>query len=392
MSAADKSAAIAIIGIGCQPPGDIFSPSQLWDFLAEGRSAAGALPQSRFNCDSYHGDKDEPATTQARGGYFLQDDIQQFDNQFFGINNREAAAMDPQQRTLLEVVFETFESARGWNAVASFTPDYIALQTKDPERLTRYSALGLGAALLSNRISHIFNLKGPSCVVDTACSSSLYALHMACVALQNGECDSAVVAGVNLIQSPELHIAISQAGLLSPSSTCHTFDSSADGYARADGVNAIYIKRLDDALRDRDVVRSIIRGTAVNSNGRTPGISLPSVDGQEAVIRKAYTRAGLNPAETAYVETHGTGTSIGDPIEVEALSRVFDSKPTLLGSVKPNLGHGEASSGLLSVIKASLAVERGQIPPTIGVKELNPKIKAEEWGVEVVTRLITFPS
>ncbi|KAL4912325.1 hypothetical protein BDW62DRAFT_24860 [Aspergillus aurantiobrunneus] len=403
---AGKNAAMAIIGIGCRLPGGISSPSQLWDFLAEGRSATGEMPKSRFNIDSYQGDKDEPATIRPRGGYFLEDDIRHFDNQFFGINNREAATMDPQQRKLLEVVFEAFESAgvtlnelSGANVgcyVASFTPDFIALQTKDPESLSRYSHLGLGATLLGNRISHVFNLKGPSCVIDTACSSSLYALHAACVALQNGECESAIVAGVNLIQSPELHVAISQAGLLSPSSTCQTFDSAADGYARGDGINAIYIKRLDDAVRDQDAIRSIIRATAVNSNGRTPGISQPSVDGQEVVIRKAYARAELDPAETAYVETHGTGTSIGDPVEVEALSRVFRkdrrSQPALLGSVKPNLGHGEASSGLLSIIKAILALERGQIPPTISVKQLNPKINTEEWGVEVVTRMTPFPS
>ncbi|GAB1190958.1 hypothetical protein APSETT444_000126 [Aspergillus pseudonomiae] len=404
--AVSNNKSIAIVGIGCRFPGDISSPSELWDFLAEERSAAGKVPKSRFNVDSFHGSKDEPSTTVALGGCFLQEDIRNFDNQFFGIHNREAADMDPQQRKLLEVVFESFESAgvtlddvSGANVgcyVASFTPDFIAMQTKDVENMTRFTHLGMGPTLLGNRISHVFNMKGPSCVVDTACSSSFYALHMACSALENGECDAAVVAGVNLIQTPEVHVGTSLGGVLSPASKCQTFDSSADGYARADGVGALYIKRLDDAIRDKDAIRSIIRSTAVNSNGRTPGISQPSVDGQEAVIRKAYARAGLNPADTAYVEVHGTGTSVGDPIEVEGLSRVFQKdqrhRPMLIGGVKPNLGHGEASSGLLSIMKASLSLERCQIPATISVKQMNPKIKTEEWGVEVVTRMTDFPS
>ncbi|KAI1444204.1 putative polyketide synthase [Annulohypoxylon stygium] len=397
---------IAIVGIGCRLPGSISNPSQLWEFLDQRRSAGGKLPESRFNIDSYHGGKDQPAITEALGGYFIQEDIRDFDNQFFGINNREASVMDPQQRKLLEVVFESFESAgvslddaSGANIgcyVASFTPDFIAMQTKDVESLSRYSQIGMGTTILANRISHVFNLKGPSCVLDTACSSSLYALQAACSALLADECDSAVVAGVNLVQTPELHVAISQAGVISPSSTCHTFDTSADGYGRADGVNAIFIKRLDDALRDGDPIRSVIRSVAVNSNGRTPGITQPSIDGQEAVIHKAYARAKLNPSDTPFVETHGTGTGVGDPIEVEALSRVFKkaerNNPLLLGAVKTNLGHSEAASGLTSIIKATLMLERGQIPATIGLKQLNPKLKIDDWGVQIVTSTTPLPA
>ncbi|KAI2464934.1 putative polyketide synthase [Annulohypoxylon bovei var. microspora] len=397
---------IAIVGIGCRLPGNISKPSQLWEFLDERRSAGGKLPESRFNIDGYHGSKDQPSTTEALGGYFIQEDIRNFDNQFFGINNKQASVMDPQQRKLLEVVYESFESAgvslddaSGANIgcyVASFTPDFIAMQTKDVESLNRYSQIGMGTTILANRISHVFNLKGPSCVLDTACSSSLYALHSACSALLADECDSAVVAGVNLIQAPELHVAISQAGVISPSSTCHTFDASADGYGRADGVNAIFIKRLDDAIRDGDPIRSVIRSVAVNSNGHTPGITQPSIDGQEAVIRKAYVRAGLNPSDTSYVEAHGTGTSVGDPIEVEALSRVFRkderNSPLFIGSVKTNLGHSEAASGLTSIIKATLMLERGQIPATIGLKQLNPKLKIDDWGVQIVTSTIPLPT
>ncbi|PYH28434.1 type I polyketide synthase [Aspergillus neoniger CBS 115656] len=320
-TARQTSLPMAVVGIGCRLPGNISSPAQLWDFLREGRSGVGEVPKDRFNIYSYRGGKDEPGTTLPLGGYFLQDDLRNFDNRFFGINNREAAVMDPQQRRVLEVVFETFESAgvtldevSGANVGVY---NYIAMQTKDPENLTRYSNLGMGATILANRISHAFNLKGPSCTVDTACSSSFYALHLSCNALQNGECDSAIVAGVNLIQSPELHAAVSQGGFLSPTSFCHTFDTSADG------------------------------------------------------------------------------TQVGDPMEVEALSRVFRKEQrtyaTLIGSVKPNLGHGEASSGLSSLIKATLALEHGQIPATISVKNINPKIKTDEWGVDVVTRITPFP-
>ncbi|KAI2615012.1 putative polyketide synthase [Hypoxylon sp. NC1633] len=397
---------IAIIGIGCRLPGSISNPSQLWEFLDKGRSAGGKLPDLRFNIDSYHGGKDQPSTTEALGGYFIQEDIRAFDNQFFGINNKQASVMDPQQRKLLEVVFESFESAgvslddvSGANVgcyVASFTPDFIAMQTKDVDSLTRYSQIGMGTTMLANRVSHVFNLKGPSCVLDTACSSSLYALHAACSALLADECDSAVVAGVNLVQAPELHVAISQAGVISPTSTCHTFDSSADGYGRADGVNAIFIKRLDDAIRDGDPIRSVIRSVAVNSNGHTPGITHPSVDGQESVIRKAYVRAKVNPSETLYVETHGTGTGVGDPIEVEALSRVFRKEernhPLLLGSVKTNLGHSEAASGLTSIVKAILMLENAQIPATIGIRQLNPKLKIVEWGVQIPTSTVPLPA
>ncbi|RAK99273.1 type I polyketide synthase [Aspergillus ibericus CBS 121593] len=390
---------------GCRLPGDISGPSQLWDFLAQGRTAAGTVPSSRFNVDSYHGAPDEPAVVRGNGGYFLQEDIRQFDNQFFGINNREATDMDPQQRKLLEVVYETLENAgvpleqvSGANVgcyVAYFAADFIALQTKDPESVTRYTQAGMGSTILANRISHVFNLKGPSCVVDTACSSSLYALHLACSALQNGECDSAVVAGVNLIQSPDVLVAMSQAGVLSPSSICHTFDAAADGYGRADGVNALYVKRLSDAIRDGDPIRSIIRGTATNSNGRTPGITQPSIDGQEAVSQKAYRRTGLKPADTAYVEMHGTGTSVGDPMEAEAVSRVFRREERqqhiLVGGCKPNLGHGEASSGITSIIKATLALERAQLPPTIGITRQNPKLRLDDWGMQIVTDLTPFP-
>ncbi|KAJ6092588.1 polyketide synthase [Penicillium sp. IBT 16267x] len=394
---------IAIVGMACRLPGGATSPSKLWDLLLNERSGQGDIPNSRFNIDAfYHPDGSKrPGAMHMKGGYFLQgEDIRNFENEFFGINNMEAKYMDPQQRKLLEVVFECFESAglplemvSGANIgcyVGNFTVDFQLMQLRDAEYMHRFTATGMGTTILGNRISHTFNLKGPSLVIDTACSSSLYCLHMACAALEAGECEGAIVAGANLIQTPEQHLATVKAGVLSPTSTCHTFADTADGYGRADGVGVLYVKKLGAALRDGDPIRSIIRASAINANGRTAGITLPSSIGQEEVIRKAYSKAGLSPNDTAYVECHGTGTAVGDPIEVEAVSRAFKrspgSMPTLIGSVKTNLGHSEAASGISSIIKGTLALENGFIPATIGVERLNPKIKSDLWNVQVVTK------
>ncbi|OJZ89749.1 hypothetical protein ASPFODRAFT_183092 [Aspergillus luchuensis CBS 106.47] len=396
---------IAIIGIGCRLPGQASSPSKLWDLLINNATGYGPVPPSRYNAAAYyHPDADRPGSINSTGGYFIQEDIHAFENVFFGINNLEATSMDPQQRKLLEVTYEALENAgvplekvHGSNTgvyVGNFTNDYLNMQYKDPEYSSRYTATGTGLAVLANRITHCFDLRGPSHVVDTACSSSLYALHSACLALDVGDCDAAVVAAANLIQSPEQQMVAVKAGVLSPDAMCHTFDEKANGYARAEGVSAVYLKRLGDALSDGDPVRSVIRGTAVNGNGRTRGISQPSVEGQRAVIRAAYRRAGLDPRETDYVEAHGTGTKIGDPTEVEAISGVFQhrtGRPTLVGGVKPNLGHSEGASGLSGLIKTILAVENKIIPATVGVKVINPRIKCKEWNVDIVTANQAWP-
>ncbi len=233
------------------------------------------MPETRFNPEAfYHQNPDRSGSINSIGGYFIEKDVRLFDNNFFGINNLEAKYMDPQQRQLLEVVYECFESAgatlqkiSGANVgcfIANFTTDYVTMQAKDPDAYHRYSATGFGPTILANRLSHVFNLKGPSFVLDTACSSSLYALHAACAALSAGECDAAVVAGANLIQSPEMHMAMVKAGVLSGTSMSHTFDSSADGYGRGEGIGALYLKRISNAIENRDPVRSVIRGTAVN--------------------------------------------------------------------------------------------------------------------------------
>ncbi|KAF3095918.1 hypothetical protein TWF569_001295 [Orbilia oligospora] len=396
----DIAEPIAIIGLACRYPGEASSGPKLWDLLINERSGQCDFPATRFNIDAfYKPQKDPTGAINMRGGYFIQEDLRNFENEFFGINNAEATYMDPQQRKILEVVFECFESAgvpieklSGSNTgcyLGNFTSDHMLKQLRDIDGLHRYGMSGMGVTILANRISYVFNLKGPSMVVDTACSSSMYGLHLACTALKTGDCDGAIVAGTNLINSIEGQASAMRTGVLSKTSTCHSFDASADGYGRADGVGALYLKRLSDAIRDGDPIRSVIRGTALNANGRTQGISLPSVEYQEKVIKKAYAKAGLNLDDTTYVECHGTGTPVGDPIEVESVSRVFNRPgriPLRIGSIKPSVGHCEAASAIASIIKVTMAMENNFIPPTIGITQINPNIPCAEWGVEIVRK------
>ncbi|KAG8158411.1 hypothetical protein KVR01_011533 [Diaporthe batatas] len=394
-----------IIGIACRLPGGIRAPSDLWNLLKAKKTTQGRVPAERFNMAGYyHPDGKRAGAMDADGGYFLDEDVRKFDNEMFGLNNLEATYMDPQQRKLLEVTYECLENAglsmeavMGSDTavyVGNFTVDYQTMQTRDPDYLHRYSATGSGTAIMSNRISHVFDLRGPSFTLDTACSSSIYGLHNAVIALKNGDCEAAIVAGANLITSVEQHLGTMKGGVLSPTSTCHTFDASADGYGRAEAVNAIYIKPLSRALRDGDHIRAVIRGTAVNSNGRTNGITQPSATMQAAVIRKAYANAGLRMDETDYVECHGTGTAVGDPIEVEGIGKAFareGDSPLMIGAVKTNIGHSEAASGLSAIIKAVLAFEEEMIPPTYGVTKLNPKLNLDLYNLQVVNELSKWP-
>ncbi|KAJ9366241.1 hypothetical protein DTO282E5_9065 [Paecilomyces variotii] len=398
---------VVIVGMACRLPGGVNSPDDFWEMLVNERTGRCKVPKERFNVDGFfHPEGDRSGVMNTEGGYFLQEDPRQFENSFFGINNLEATYMDPQQRKLLEVVYECFESSgatlsgiAGANIgvyVGNFTVDFQTMQARDPESLHRYSATGSCTAILSNRVSYIFDLRGPSYTLDTACSSSIYCLHNAARALISGECDGAIVAGANLITGPEQHLGTSKGGVLSPTSTCHTFDASADGYGRAEGVSALYLKKLSAAIKDGDPIRAVIRGTAINANGKTSGITQPSVSGQEEVIRKAYRMAGLTVRDTDYVECHGTGTAVGDPMEVEGLSRVFQGSdrhyPLLIGANKTNVGHSEAASGITAIIKCVLAFEKLSIPATVGLNKLNPKLHLDEWNMQIVTKATNWPS
>ncbi|KAI9838887.1 MAG: hypothetical protein M1819_004095 [Sarea resinae] len=399
---------IAIVGMGCRWPGSAVNPSAFWDMLSEKRSAHSDFPSNRFNIDAfYHPNRERPGSLTTKGGYFIQEDPRLFDPAFFGINPREAATLDPAQRKILEVVYEALESAgatlesiSGSSTgcfMGNFNHDHLFSQIKDSEYTQPYTATSAIAPFLSNRISYVFNLTGPSLTVDTACSASLYALHLACSSLQSGESAAAIVGASNLILTPDMQMFLDKLGALSPTSQCHTFESSADGYGRADGFGVFYLKRLSDAVRDRDPIRSVIRATAVNANGKNSGITHPSPSAQEAAMRLAYARAGnINPDMTGYYECHGTGTPVGDPLELSGISKVFSSgrtleKPLLIGSVKTNLGHSEASSGLAGLMKAVLAIEKGVIPPSVGAENLNPKIDFENNMFHIVKENSAWP-
>ncbi|KAI1075939.1 lovastatin nonaketide synthase [Whalleya microplaca] len=393
---------IAICGMSCRLPGGVDSPSALWDMLLQKRVGnSQKVPQSRFNIDAFfHANEDRPGSFRIPGGYYLDGRAENFDPTFFNMTPVEAMWLDPQQRKILEVCYEAIESAglnldkiSGSNTgvfCASFTADYQQMTFKDHDFRHNYAATGVDVGIISARIGNTFNFYGPSALINTACSSSVYAIHNACHALRAKDCDAALVGGVNIIMTPDQHMNTANLAIMSPTNMCHTFDASADGYGRAEGAGALYLKRLDDAVRDGDVIRSVIRSSSCNSNGKVPGygITFPNVDGQEKVIRQAYKRAGLDPNDTAYFETHGTGTPVGDPIEVRAVSRAMNDtrsrdNPLIIGAIKPNIGHSEAASGIFAIIKASLMVEKGYIPGVAGLTVLNPNIHEKEWNVQV---------
>ncbi|OJD31005.1 lovastatin nonaketide synthase [Diplodia corticola] len=401
---------IAIVGMACRLPGSIDSASALWEALEKKKSAqTPRVPKSRFDIDAYlHDNLERPGSFNVPGGYFLDGPLENFDPTFFGMTPVEAKWLDPQQHKMLEVCYEALESAgkpldsvSGSNTavyVGSFTSDYQQMSTREPDFRHNYVATGVDPGIISNRIGNTFNLRGPSFTINTACSSSIYAIHNACHALRARDCDAAITGGVNLILTVDQHMNTAKLGILSPTSTCHTFDASADGYGRAEGVGALYIKRLSDAIRDGDPVRGVIRSSAVNTNGKVPGMGIthPSVKGQELVVRAAYERARLNPNNTAYLECHGTGTPVGDPIEVRAVSNAMNDtrpldKPLRVGAIKANIGHSEAASGIFAVMKAALMTEKAVIPGVCGLKTLNPAIREAEWNVKVQADTVPWP-
>ena len=338
----------------------------------------------------------------------LDEDPRLFDPSFFGIQPLEVETMDASQRKLLEVIYEAFENAgetletvsgsRTGVFVGNFATDHTVIQSRDSDHPRPYVTTGSSLSLLSNRISYIFNLTGPSLTLDTACSSSMYAIHLATSAMRNGDCDSAIVAASNWIIDPTMQIMMNKLGALSSTSACHTFDAAADGYARGEGFAALYLTKTRIAVDRGFPIRALIRGTAVNANGRTGGITHPSKAGQEAVIRSAYQNAGnLALSDTTYFECHGTGTPVGDPIEISAIGNVFSPiksphDPLYVGSIKTNLGHTESASAIAGIMKVVLALEAGVIPPSIGVNKLNPKIDFEKANVKVLTEVTPWPT
>ena len=324
--------------------------------------------------------------------------MDEFDADFFGVSPREATPMDPQQRLLLEVAWEALEDAgqAPERLAGSATGVFVGIATNDYGRLGRgddqpgevYRITGNAASIAANRLSYLFDFRGPSLAIDTACSSSLVAVHLACQSLRSGESTLALAGGVNLILSPAIADSFRQAGMLAPDGRCKTFDARADGYVRGEGAGVVVLKPLAQALADGDSIYAVIRGSAVNQDGRTNGLTAPSRQSQEAVLRAAYRQAGIAPGQVDYVEAHGTGTYLGDPIELKALGAVLaEGRPAgrrcLVGSVKTNIGHLEAAAGIAGLIKTALGLKHRAIPPHLHFHEPNPQIPFAELPIEV---------
>ncbi|KAJ6096143.1 reducing type I polyketide synthase [Penicillium sp. IBT 16267x] len=399
---------IAVVGLSLKFPGDATSPEAFWKMIVEKRCAMTDVPADRFNVDAFQGtDTTRTDTITPRGGYFIEEDLTLFDAPFFSITSAEAASMDVQQRQLLECVYRALENAgmpletvNGSKTsvhTGSFADDYRLMTMRDHETMPKHAATGSSISILANRISWFYNLHGPSLQLDTACSSSLMALDLACEGLRAGNSDMALVAGSNTVFGMDTYLILSNMNFLSPDSRCYSFDHRANGYARGEGFGVLVLKRLTDAVRDGDTIRSVIRSTGSNSDGRTPGITQPSGDAQEQLIRETYAKAGLSLSTTRFFEAHGTGTAVGDPIEAQAIGGAFGEhrsphEPIYVGAVKSNVGHLEGTSGVAGVIKVILALEKGLIPPNTNFERPNPRIDAPSLNLQFPQQTIPWPS
>lgn len=399
---------IAIIGIGCRFPGHADGPETFWHMLCNGVDAITEIPADRWSIRSFYDpETGTPGKTYAKWGGFIEG-IDMFDAEFFGISPREAALMDPQQRLLLEAAYEAFEDGgqalekiAGSNTavyIGVSTADYQQIQSAydDQEAVEPHSTTGSVMSIVANRISYCFDLKGPSVALDTACSSSLVAVHLACTSIWNHESDMALAGGVNVIIAPQAYIGYCKLSVLSHDGRCKAFDASGDGFVRSEGVGVILLKLLSTALRDGDNIYAAVRGTAVNQDGRTNGITVPSRESQAAMVREACRVAGVAPEHVQYVEAHGTGTSVGDPIEAEALGSVLSrnrpaGRPCVIGSVKTNIGHCEAGAGIAGLIKTALCIRHRQIPPSLHFNSPNPLIDFKKLNLAVRTTLGPWP-
>lgn len=407
---------IAICGMALRLPAGLKTPQQLWEFLLAGGDARCRVPSSRYNVAAFHDPTGKHGTVITEYGYFLDEEIGALDTSFFNMPRMEVERTDPQQRLMLEATRECFEDAgeTTWRGkrigcyMGSLGEDWCEMFARETQNWGPYRYTGFGDFALSNRVSYEMDLQGPrfvytcnvifldsdcsSMTTRTACSASLVALHEACVAISRGDCDSAIVGGANLIMTPGATMSMTEQNVLSKDGSCKTFSADANGYARGEAIATVYIKRLDDALRDGNPIRAVIRGTATNHNGKTPGMTVPSAKVQEALMRRAYKVAGITDfSKTGFVECHGTGTPVGDPIEASAVGRVFGESGVYIGSIKPNFGHTEGASGLLSVIKTVLALENSTVPPNIKFLRPNPAIPFESAKLTVPTEPTPWP-
>lgn len=398
---------IAVIGIGCRFPGDVDGPERFWQRLRDGFDAIGEVPADRWNVNAWYDAAGAAGSTSTRYGGFLRG-IDRFDARFFQISPREAETMDPQQRLLLEVTWHALEDATlaPDALVGSLTGVFVGLTAIDYARLISrddlsgvdsYCATGNVANIAAGRLSYFFGFRGPSVAVDTACSSSLVSLHLACQSLRTGESTLAIAAGVNVLAAPDNFVALSRAHMLSPDGRCKAFDRSADGYGRSEGCGVLVLKRLAQARLDGDRVYGVILGSAVRQDGRRSGLTVPNGAAQVELMRAALERTGLEPRDVGYLEAHGTGTALGDPIEFEALAEVYGegrdgSRPLLVGSLKTNLGHMESAAGIGGAIKALLAVSHGEVPPHLHFTAANPEIALDHVPATIPVAPQPWPS
>ncbi len=398
---------IAIIGIGCRFPGGVNDTESFWKLLVEGREAVSDVPADRWNVERFY--DAEPGlvgkTVAKRGGFV--EGIDQFDPQFFGISPREAPYIDPQQRLLLETAWEAIEDAgvvldfENGTDIGVFVGishnDYQGLQHTATDRagISAHTPTGSAHSIAANRISYCLNLSGPSIAMDTACSSALTAVHVACEHILGGRCKTAMAGGVTVMITPDGFIGFSQAGMLSPEGKCKAFDASANGFVRGEGAGMVLMKRLSDAIADGDPIHAVIIGSALNQDGHTNGISLPSPDAQARLVRDACADAGIDPSHIGYIEAHGTGTAVGDPIEAHALAEALCAdrvEPLVIGSVKTNLGHLETASGVAGLVKAALVLKHGRIPASLHFENPNPNIDFDGLKLRVAVENEIFPA
>ncbi|MCX4800050.1 MULTISPECIES: type I polyketide synthase [unclassified Streptomyces] len=414
LSAAPRSMAppalcepVAIVGMSCRLPGAVGLDSY-WSLLSGGVDATGDVPADRWNAAALLDDSERVApghVATGRGGFI--EDIDQFDNAFFRVSAREARSMDPQQRIFLEVAWEALEDAglgaqalRGSRTglfVGLNTVDYGQMLSRDPEQVDLYYGTGNTFSGSAGRMSYFLGVRGPSVAVDTACASSLTAVHLGCQSLRSGECDIAVVGGSNALLTPTVYQSMSAGGALAPDGRCKTFDASADGYGRGEGAGVLVLKTLSRAQADGDRIHAVIRGSAVNHNGASGGLTVPSADAQAEVISAALAQADIGPAEVDYVEAHGTGTPLGDPVELTALDRTIGAyrpsdRPLLVGSVKTNIAHLEAAAGVAGLIKTVLALKHGEIPPHLHFEQPSPEVPWDRLRLKVTAQGAAWPA
>ncbi|KAL6704644.1 hypothetical protein ACN47E_008041 [Coniothyrium glycines] len=391
---------IAICGIGLRLPAGLHSVDDFWKLLMEGRDARKVFPEERYSTAGFDDSLGWTAPIKTKHGYLLENDLAELDTSFFNMTRAEAERCDPQQRQLLEVVRECFEDAGETNYrgqkiacyVGTSGEDWLRMGAYEPYHVGGYVMAGNSDLMLANRVSYEYDLRGASVVVKTGCSASLVALHDACNALRTGDARSALVAGTMLNLDPTTTALMTTEGILSPDGSCKTFSADANGFVRAEAINCLYIKPLKTAIADGNPIRAVIRATASNNDGRSVTLMQPSRLAHTNLMRGVYANAGLDPAQTAYVELHGTGTPTGDPIETGAVADVFGKEGVYIGSVKANLGHSEASSGISSVIKAVLVLQNRTIPPQIKSTPLNPKIPFAENNLTVSTVAVPLPA